>query len=213
MRSIVLISAAAALSAGAWWWYKSRSQTPSAVAENSGQGNAWSSSPIDWLNLDLESTYFPQTNAETAQGSLNPSDKGAAMTRGIANNNPLNIREDQYTDYDWQGEAAEDWDKSFEEFEHPFYGIRAAARIMRNYDRNYGLNTIRGIVSRWAPPSDDNPTENYIAYVAKNSQIDADSPLGAADYIKVVAAMITFENGYNPYDNTLIAQAVAAGLE
>ncbi|QVK23095.1 virion protein [Shewanella dokdonensis] len=133
--------------------------------------------------------------------------------RGITNNNPLNIRENKMVDYDWLGEADGDWDPQFEEFTTPFYGIRAAARILRNYRTKYGVNTVQGIIRRWAPPSDNNPTESYIDFVAKNAGVTATQTLGAADYIKVVAAMIRFENGFNPYETSLIANAVSAGME
>lgn len=219
-RRLVFISGVAALSVGAWYWYRSQRQTPQAVSpQQPGQGGGSSQSfepfefkpfdwgsPIDWLKLDFEPTYFPISSAETEPGSLLPSDKGSIMSRGISNNNPLNI---EATGTQWQGAVGDDG--RFIIFETPFYGIRAAARIMRTYRNNYGLNTIRDIVSRWAPPV-ENPTENYINYVEKSAGVNADSPLGADDYPKVIAAMIHFENGYNPYESNLIAKATATGL-
>ncbi|NKF52793.1 virion protein [Shewanella sp. WXL01] len=135
------------------------------------------------------------------------------MPRGIANNNPLNLRENHQVDYDWVGEHPEDLDPSFEEFTTAFYGIRAAARTLKTYRDKHGLNTVRGIVYRWAPPSDNNPTEKYIQFVAAKAGVSENQALADSDYPHVVAAMIHFENGYNPYDRTEIITAVAAGLE
>lgn len=75
-------------------------------------------------------------------------------------NNPLNIR---YKDANhWQGQIAPA--KGFCQFRSLYYGLRAAAVIIARY-RAHGVVTIEKIVSRWAPPCDNNPTENYINYV------------------------------------------------
>ena len=53
--------------------------------------------------------------------------------------------------------------KGFVEFETREHGIRAWLVLMRNYRHKYGCRTIRQIVSRFAPPSENN-TERYIRY-------------------------------------------------
>lgn len=75
-------------------------------------------------------------------------------------NNPLNIRYKESNH--WQGQIAPF--KGFCQFRSIYYGLRAAALIIARY-RAHGVVTIEKIVSRWAPPCDNNPTENYINYV------------------------------------------------
>ena len=52
------------------------------------------------------------------------------MTRGMRNNNPLNIR---HSADHWQGAAAEQQDKSFVQFESMAYGYRAAWKVLDSY--------------------------------------------------------------------------------
>lgn len=127
----------------------------------------------------------------------------SAAPRGIRNNNPLNIRKGQ----DWQGEVQGN-DTDFETFESPEYGIRAAARIINNYETLYGLNTVRGIVSRWAPAS-ENDTESYIESVASAVGVSPDTPLTDTDTPALISAMILHENGEQPYSMDTIAAGVA----
>lgn len=137
-----------------------------------------------------------------------PADPGNdGRPRGIRNNNPLNIEFNPANN--WQGQIGTDG--RFAIFDTPFNGIRAAARLLRNYDMKYGLNTVRGIVSRWAPPVENNTTA-YVSSVAKRTGLFPDLVLAAADYPPLVAAMIYHENGQQPYDMALINMAVNDGL-
>ena len=86
------------------------------------------------------------------------------LPRGIRNNNPLNIRRSKDQ---WKGLSKTQNDRSFCQFESLEYGWRAAFYLLtRTYYHKYRLYTIRGIVSRWAPSSENN-TEAYIANVAR----------------------------------------------
>lgn len=118
--------------------------------------------------------------------------------RGIRNNNPLNIRKGN----NWKGERPNQKDKAFEEFESMQMGIRAAFIILRNYISGYGgkrvpINTIDGIIKRWAPPT-ENATENYIKFVVEDSGIHRYAQLHFKEKAKLVAivnAMIFVECG------------------
>jgi len=46
------------------------------------------------------------------------------------------------------------------------YGIRALAKVLTNYKKIHNLNTVRQIISRYAPPN-ENQTTAYIQSVAK----------------------------------------------
>lgn len=114
--------------------------------------------------------------------------------RGLRNNNPLNIRHNADT---FQGETKGN-DKSFKTFSSMPYGYRAAFVTLATY-LSRGNNTIEKIISRWAPPSENN-TQAYVATVVKYSGVTADKVLTAADgtdYILIVAAMSFVENGKN----------------
>ncbi|MBO5741216.1 MAG: structural protein P5 [Bacteroidaceae bacterium] len=87
------------------------------------------------------------------------------MTRGIRNNNPLNIR---HSADQWQGARAQQTDPSFVQFESMAYGYRAAWKVLETYWNHFtghGLAfNVRTIIGRWAPPK-ENDTENYIRTV------------------------------------------------
>ncbi|MDC9607032.1 structural protein [Xenorhabdus griffiniae] len=127
------------------------------------------------------------------------------MTRGIRNHNPGNIRHGDK----WQGLRDIQTDKSFCQFVAPEYGIRAMLKILRNYERRYGDNTIRQFISRWAPPNENN-TESYIAYVCKSVGIASSAVVdveNVATMSRLVKAIIQMENGQQPYSDEIIKRA------
>lgn len=121
-----------------------------------------------------------------------------ALPRGIRNNNPLNIRKGN----NWQGEREHQVDPSFEEFESLAYGIRAGFVIMRNnmkesLPKYRQCNTIRKLITRWAPPSENNTTK-YIEFVSKKSGLNPDEVIRYREKRKMCAicdAMIRMECG------------------
>lgn len=128
-------------------------------------------------------------------------------TRGIRNNNPLNIRNNEHTH--WKGEvnAIDKNDKSFEEFESMQHGYRAAFVCIRTYVKKYGLRTISQIINRWAPPN-ENHTEIYLMAVCKDLNISPDSMVEINNknfMINLAAAMFRVENGSEP-DITVIEE-------
>lgn len=121
-----------------------------------------------------------------------------ALPRGIRNNNPLNI----VKGCSWKGERANQTDKRFEEFGSMAMGLRAGFVLLRNYiegtkTRPTKFNTIRKIVSRWAPPS-ENYTQRYIDNVCKWSGLLPDEVVRFRERKKMVAivqAMAKMECG------------------
>ena len=87
------------------------------------------------------------------------------MTRGIRNNNPLNIR---HSADQWQGAAEEQTDKAFVQFKSMAYGYRAAWKTLESYWHHFYQSkqpyTVSTIIGRWAPPT-ENDTQNYIRTV------------------------------------------------
>ena len=124
------------------------------------------------------------------------------LPRGIRNNNPLNIRRSKDQ---WQGLKKEQTDSAFCQFENLAYGWRAAFRLLtRTYYHTYRLFTIRAIVSRWAPPNENN-TRAYVENVSRLTGIDPDEPLGIpsdkpARWLMLGAAMAIQECGWEGFD-------------
>jgi hypothetical protein len=127
------------------------------------------------------------------------------VPRGIRNNNPGNIR---YDGTKLVGLADPPTDGAFCIFSAAKYGIRAMARIISNYNGTRGLNTVRKIISRWAPPN-ENDTAAYVASVAAAIGRGADTPLDlAADMPLLCRAIIRHENGACPYGDDEIRAGI-----
>lgn len=130
---------------------------------------------------------------------------GIKMTKGIRNKNPGNIRGAAQK---WQGQVAVDGD-GFAIFDTPENGLRALALLLKNYRDKYALRTITGIISRWAPPT-ENDTQSYIRSVSNRVGFAPDAILPATPevYALLVRAIVRHENGVDPYTS----EQVAAGL-
>ena len=128
------------------------------------------------------------------------------LPRGIRNHNPGNIRHGDK----WQGLSEKQTDSSFCVFEAPEYGIRALAKILLNYERKYGLNTVRKIINRYAPEV-ENDTASYVASVAGQLGVSADEVIDIRDtavMLVLVKAIIRHENGCQPYDNEVLIKGI-----
>ena len=84
------------------------------------------------------------------------------MQVGQRNKNWLNVRYN--ANNNWLGQVGSD-NNGYAQFEHPLYGLRAADKVLLNYKLRHNLDTVEDVINRFAPPSDDNPTENYINFV------------------------------------------------
>jgi hypothetical protein len=131
-----------------------------------------------------------------------------ASTRGERNNNPGNI---MYRVLDqWNGLMGHDEDgycifKSYE------YGIRADAILLRRYYYTYNLNTVRAIISRYAPPQ-ANPTEAYIMNVASVMGVKDTDVINVGDdkvMLKLITGIIQQENGRIIYSQGNIAYGIS----
>ena len=108
----------------------------------------------------------------------------------IANNNIFNIRAGRAQ---WLGMTGTR--KGFVEFDTREHGIRAWLVLMRNYRRRYGCRTIRQIVTRFAPPS-ENQTERYIRFCCHEVMIgDTKDITKDIEYCMLGVAMARMETG------------------
>ncbi len=114
---------------------------------------------------------------------------GGAGTRGMRNNNPLNL---SYV----PGQGAIGSDGRFGQYATMEGGIAASHRqLLRYQDR--GLNTLERIIATWAPPS-ENDTEAYIRQVSAWTGFRRDQVLDMRDPATahaVISAMARMESG------------------
>lgn len=125
--------------------------------------------------------------------------------RGIRNNNPGNIRKGE----SWRGAVGDDG--AFIIFDTALHGIRAMARILHTYATSYGINTVQGIISRWAPPN-ENDTAAYVQHVAVKMDVGETQPLAftKTQLLALVAAIINHENGQQPYSDEQLLEGIRA---
>lgn len=137
--------------------------------------------------------------------STNLASKTTMESRGMRNDNPLNIRHGKSQ---WVGMRKEQTDMSFVQFDSRLMGYRAAFKILHTYIRT-GKDTIGKIIARWAPSSDGNNTQSYISYVSSSTGINASRALrweDKNDLVEIVRSMAHVESGIIE-DKALIEEA------
>lgn len=130
--------------------------------------------------------------------------------RGVRNNNPGNLKAAET--YVWKGQQGAD-PKGFCIFADPIWGIRAICITWNTYHEQHGCDTMRQYITRWAPAS-ENDTETYVSYMSTRLAIDPDAHLdihGLA--IPILAGLITYENGENPYPVETLSRGVTLSHE
>jgi hypothetical protein len=148
----------------------------------------------------------PAQAMPAATGAPNPQWDDRSLPRGIRNNNPLNLT------YVAGQPGVQGSDGRFGRYGSVEDGVAAATRQLQLY-AGRGINTLEGIVGRWAPPGENN-TGAYVAAVARatgldpRAQIDMQNPEVLS---RIVAAMGQHENG-RPIDAGAVQRGVAMGL-
>lgn len=155
--------------------------------------------------------YFgvPAEGAAPAPSTPDGYAPSASDPRGIRNNNPGNLRA---TGDAWQGMVGSDG--QYVRFATPEAGIRAMGRNLQSYGAD-GVNTVQGVVARWAPAGDANDVPGYVAAVSKATGFAPDQKLDLHDrgtLLKLSAAMIQHENGRQPYSDQQLATGIDASL-
>lgn len=117
-------------------------------------------------------------------------------SRGIRNCNPGNIRRTKRQGL-YRGEKEFVTDPEFREFVSMDWGYRAMFVLLHTYQTKYGLKSIRRMIARWAPPSENNTTL-YVDFVSQISGITPDQKIDTLDrktMVDLVCAMSQMENG------------------
>jgi hypothetical protein len=121
-------------------------------------------------------------------------------TRGIRNRNPLNLVHSPANN--WQGLDDPPSDGRMCRFKADQWGIRAAGMLLRTYRAKYKLVTIRQLVERWAPASENNPAQYarvVSEYMGKTPDYapNLDDPMELENMLR---GMCRMENGEGPFD-------------
>lgn len=116
--------------------------------------------------------------------------------RGIRNNNPLNIRRNNSNNWLGKIKYKDSQDNLFEQFTYLAYGLRASLILITNYYQKNNCKSITKIISRWAPPSENN-TNEYINFVANKMGVSKDVDLALTDVTlsNLLRYMTMYENG------------------
>lgn len=115
---------------------------------------------------------------------------GPTGARNRRNKNPGNIR--AVAGQNWLGQIGSDPEYAI--FDTMYSGWRAMAITLLNYEHRHGLRTIRQIISRYAPAS-ENDTAGYIAYVANRLHLGADEQMSVRQYLRDLVLAIANREG------------------
>jgi len=159
---------------------------------------------LDWdaaeRDLDIEDTTKVTNRVQDS------------VSRGIKLNNPGNIRRSKEK---WEGLSLEQKDGEFFSFESPEAGLRAMAKILQTYKNKHKIDTVDGVVSRWAPPN-ENDTVSYADFVAARMGINPSDPINLEspeDLVPLMKAMTFMEVGENYEEDTIREGVRRAGIK
>jgi hypothetical protein len=127
---------------------------------------------------------------------------------GMRNNNPGNLRPSILP---WMGQTGSV--NNFCKFKDMSYGLRAMAVDLSNKITKDGLNTITKIITKYAPPS-ENDTQSYINSVASTMGIGANEALdfNSATLARLMRAQLNVEQGTS-YSRMLSDADIMQGIE
>lgn len=138
--------------------------------------------------------------------------------RGIRNRNPLNLVHSSANR--WQGLDEPPSDGRMCRFTADQWGIRAAAVLLRTYRTKYKLLTIRQLVERWAPASENDPgryAQVVAEYMGQTPTYipDLNDPMELENMLR---GMCRMENGPGPlegewYTNLVWEQGIKLALQ
>ena len=125
-----------------------------------------------------------------------PTTSGASAPRGIRNNNYTNLTA-LPNGQKWNGQTGVD-KGGYVQFDTPQNGLAAAAQNLNAYATKHGINTVAGLVGRWAPSGAGNNTAAYTQFVAQKLGVSPTATIDLTDPAvaqKALGAISAFENG------------------
>lgn len=128
------------------------------------------------------------------------SEPPSRVSLGIRNNNPGNLRS-------WGNTPVVD---GFARFATPDAGLAAMIKNLQAQQSKHGINTIAGIIGKWAPAS-ENDTDSYISSIVKQTGFGAHQKLDLTDKKTVaplISSMIRQEGNSAGFSSGMIEKAV-----
>lgn len=157
------------------------------------------------MNLDGQRWVSDHASAFPAQVG-----ESIGVTRGIRNSNPFNIEGQQ----GFQGQSGTD-KGGYATFDTPEDGLRAGFLNLKNQQDLHGLQTVQDIMTKYAPPNENN-TAAYVQDVSAKLGVTPDQKIDLHDPATLKAfgnAIIAHENnGANPYHDQSTDWAVKSAL-
>lgn len=161
-------------------------------------------------DLDLGERVRNQQQAQQGLGTPPKVSDKVLNTSGYRCCNPLNVK---VFGNKWNGLIGQD-ERGHGIFSRPEEGIRAGVKVLQSYSNKYGINTIEGIISRFAA-ADPATLRAYVDNVshasgyAPDEQLDVKNP----DVLrKIIPPMIRQEIGDVPYSDETINAGIHRGL-
>lgn len=113
------------------------------------------------------------------------------ISRGMRNNNPLNVKYNIHNRWIGMEEPDKDGFCTFYKLE---YGIRAAMKIIVRYQQHYNIHRVADLIARWSP---DGKTivKNYTSFVEKFVGSTTFDVMNEYSMTDLVTAMALFECG------------------
>ena len=114
---------------------------------------------------------------------------------GVRSNSPGNMAKSKGKA--WKGEIQHSQGKRFAQFTSMAYGYRALIKLLQNYRKNHGCQTLSDFINRWAPPHENN-TSAYVRGVATDMQVPTILVIDINDkatMVAMAAAISKHENG------------------
>ncbi|NOH73438.1 hypothetical protein F0225_19190, partial [Vibrio pectenicida] len=130
---------------------------------------------ISFYFINDSEVYFKNSGLFVSVDNYANANANANSSRGIRNNNPLNIGNSNKNR--WLGEVKKKRDSEFEEFVSVEFGFRAGYKTLMTYRNKYDIKTIEGIVKRFSPPNENN-TENIINQISIMTGIPRNESIG-----------------------------------
>lgn len=164
-----------------------------------GAGQVANATSLSNLDLKRQELALGQALAPVVAGGGVPDVQTAtqdpSQPRGLRNNNPGNIENGPFAQRQ-PGYSGVEPKGRFATFKSPEDGTNAAGTLVNSYG-NKGINTVQGVIGRWAGGNDPNVPQ-YVAAVSKQLGVDPNAPLNMQDpqvRQALVSAISKFENG------------------
>lgn len=190
-------------------------ETKRRAKEHASSGNTITDHILEWWSKattgNAAVTLSPEQEAtqrmlRNARFPLMNGNSAAQLPRGIRNNNPGNLN------FAGQAGAVKEGGPNgrFAVFSSMSEGIAALYRQLQLYMKR-GVNTVSGIVKKYAPAADGNNVAGYISALTRQLGVSADQKLDSGNLQQMISLMngiITHENG----KGYITPQQIAASL-